>query len=204
MKVLSSALFIDPDNVKIRENISNIRTFFLKDMVERLEIEVNTEAQKFCLHVEIERKVRTAEEQIKAENIEEAEKLIQEISKADPKSCEISFLKGFSLYMAGALKEAVPLLKEALQINQNHKRANELLDNSTKLIKLIDAAAANMVEKNHAESIDLLTKALAIDKSNSKINQAAYFQRAMAHFSQGNSGEAYSDFKKFEGMQIKA
>lgn len=196
-------MFIDPGNDKICENISNVRKFFIMDLVERLEAEIFSDLQKTCSTVDKKKKVKEAEELIKAKKFDEAKNAIEEISKADPDCDEIYFLNGFALYMSGALKEAQPLLRKVLHQNPKHHKAADIFDNTTKLIKLIDEAAAKQVEKKHADSIDLLTKALAIDKSNSKINQAVYFQRAMAQFSLGNSAEAYSDFKMFEGMQIE-
>lgn len=201
LKVLSSALFMDPDNEKVTENIENIRKFFLKDLVGRLESEVNVEIVESCQEIDVEKKIKKVIELVDSEQLNEAEKLIEEISELSPKNDgEFAFAKGCAFYKSGCLKLAIASLGEALTANTSHVKAQELREKAMKLNQLIDSAAEKMTEKKHLESIDLLTQAISLDETNTRIVQAAYFQRALAHFSVGKPSVAFSDFKMFESM----
>lgn len=201
LQVLSAAIFMDPDNKKVQTKISNIRQFFIKDLVSRLESEVGMEIAESQMKIESSKKIERAEQLIDEHNMEEAEKLIEEVSSAKMKSEQFLFVKGYLLYMSGSLKEAIPLLKEATALNPSREKSRKLLENAEKLNKLLDASAEKTTQKKHLESIDLLTELLEVDKENARINQAAYFQRSLAFFSLGKSGNALSDFKKFQSLQ---
>lgn len=203
MQALSSAIFTDPENIKIQEKINEIRQFFIKDLVARLEWDVKSDLTESCKKLEIEQKLTKAEELLKKGKVERANKLIQEVTESDPKHQNLSYLKGFLLYMQGSLKEAIPVLDEVIQANPELEKAKELHEKAAKLNKLIDAAAEKLKEKKHEESIELLTEVVSIDENNSRINQAAYFQRSLAHFSLANSTKAFADFKMFEALQNK-
>lgn len=201
LKVLSAAMFTDPENLKVQANISNLRHFYIKDLVRRLESEVKTDVLTKCQKLEAAKKLKKAEDFIKADKTAEAEKLLEDVSEIDPQSDELVYLKGFFLYMSGSLKQAIPLIEEALNLNPNLEKAKELREKAEKLCEYMDASAEKMCQKKHTESIELLTKAISVDEGNQRINQAAYFQRALAYFTLGNSSKAFADFKKFEALQ---
>lgn len=194
---------MDPKNQNIQKNISKVRQFFINDMIERIESDVDHEIKDYQEKIEYKYKIERAEKLIEGDDLQEAGKLMEEISATKTDSEEYLFLKGFLLYMTGTLKQAIPLLKEVTTLNPNHEKAKKILSNAEKLDELIDASAEKMTKKEHTESIKLLTKVLEIDGNNSRINQSAYFQRALANFSLGKSGDAFLDFKKFESLQIE-
>lgn len=201
LQVLSTAIFMDPKNKKVHTKISDIRQFFIKDLVARLESEVELEIAESEKKIDSTRKIERAEQLINEDNLQDAEKLLEEVSKYAVKSEQFLFVKGYLLYKSGALKEAIPLLKEATIFNPCREESKRLLENAEKLAELLDASAEKTIQKKHLESIELLTEVLEVDEKNVRINQAAYFQRALAYFSLGKSVDAFSDFKKFESLQ---
>lgn len=203
LKVLNTASYMDCNNVKIQENISAIRRSFIKHLVEKMENIVKGDVAQDLKTMETKRKLRKAEKLIKRDRITEANKLLEEVEELNPGSDETIFLKGYALYMSGSLKLAIPLLKEAENLNPSHERAKEFRENAEKLEELINESAQKMNEKKNQISVELLTEALAIDGENFRVNQALFFQRSLANFSLGNANEAVFDFKGYESLQKK-
>lgn len=201
MRVLSTALYTDPKNIKIQEKIKGIQQFFIENLVERLESDVKDDIKEVSEKLEIEEKLKKAEDLLKSGKMEAANRLIEEAADFDSELPQLGYLKGFSFYMLGKLKKSISVLSELLQLEPNLEKVKELRAKAMKIDDLMDAAAEKMKQKKHKESIEILTKVVTIDEDNAMINQAAYFQRSMAHFNLGNSSEAFSDFKRFEALQ---
>lgn len=201
MRSLSTALYADPENLKIKEKILQTKQIFIKKLVERLEREVKEELTETCQKLEVDRMVVDTEGLLKKGKLEKAEQMIEEISKIDAIHKDLDYLIAFKHYMEGKLKDAVEILDEILSGANKSEKAKELRDKSSKLECLITSATERISEKKHEEAIDILSEVVTIDKCNVNINQAAYFQRSLAHYSLGNSSSALADFKMFESMQ---
>jgi tetratricopeptide (TPR) repeat protein len=166
-----------------------------------LEKEVKEDLMETSVKLEIDQKATRVETLLTRGKLEKAEKLMAEVAASDSEHKDLKFLKGLSLYMQGKLKEAVAILDEILKEDKNLEKAKKLREKSMKINELMESANEKIKEKKHQESIDILTEIVGIDKNNVNINQAAYFQRSMAHYSLGNSSSAFADFKMFEGLQ---
>lgn len=201
MRALSTAHYIDPENEKIQKKILEIKQFFIKELVERLEHEVMAELTETCKEHEIDQKLVKAENLLKKGKMEKANKITEEVSNFNPKHKDLEYLRGLSHYMLGNLKDAIEVLNEVLNDHTDHAMAKELRAKALKLNELINSAAEKMQQKKYEESIAILTEVVAIDPKNVKINQAAFFQRSLCHYSLGNSSNAFTDFKQFEAMQ---
>jgi tetratricopeptide (TPR) repeat protein len=132
----------------------------------------------------------------------DAEKVINELSEENPDSATVTYLKGYNLYMNGALKESQVMFAQALGkdfslekarvVGLKAQRLNELMDETSKLMN---------IDKNYQAAVDTLTSALDVDDTNIKINQAIYFQRALAFFHLGNSEKSLGDYAKFDELK---
>lgn len=190
IEVLNAAILIDPENEKATKNILSIRDFFMKDLISRLEAEIESD---------IPDKYSEAEKMIRANKHAEAEKLVKEICNEEPMTAQACYIKGLSvLYMSGGLKESLSHFKEALALKPSLKNALEMEAKTKKLLNLVEKASQEMAAANYPEAIETLTEALKVDNDNNIINQASYFQRALAYFNQGSFKNAFEDYKKFE------
>lgn len=201
MKILSIASSIDPSNEKLQQKVSGIRDFFVKDLVERLDSEVNQEVTKTCKVLEMKAKLEKAEKLIREDKITEAEAFMKEISEHDAGSDQFLFLKAYAQYMSGSLKSAIELFNKTLKLNSNNQRAAELLQKAVTLNEHFDNATKLIIEKKHDDAIKTFTKVLTVDVTNIKVIQAALFQRSLVHFNLGSSTEALKDFKLFEATK---
>lgn len=203
MKILSMAASIDPANEKVQKKIREIKEFFIKDLVERLETEVTPDVSDTWTKLELKSKLEKAETLINEEKIEEAMVVMKEISEIDSSSDQLAFLKAFAQYMDGSIKPAIELFNETLKLNSSHQRAKELLEKATKINELFEKATQLTVEKKHDDAIEIFTKILSIDGKNMKVIQAALFQRSLGNFKLGSTTQAFKDFKLFEATKSK-
>lgn len=204
LRALQSAMIMDSENKKVHKEILALRQSFIMKTVMKFESEVENELKEIEAKEVLTKKIKEAEQFIDREKFDEAEKTIEEISKLIGEDAEqVKLLKGAMLYKIGSVAQALPLLAEALQLNPKNEITKKIHDQAVQLNFYIVSAAAKNIEQDHEESINLLTKAMTVDKNNKKIMQAIYFQRAMAQFSLGNSTDAINDFKVFESLQMK-
>lgn len=191
VQMLNAAKSIDPENPKMYKMIINVRDHFVKDLIGRLEREIEGELPD---------RYKEVEKLIISNQLYKAEKLVEEIYNEEPKVPQAYYLKGLAFYMTGSLKEAQKQFGLALEMDETMENAIKANKNAKKLHDLIDGASQEMEKKNYIKVIELLTTALATDKDNRVINQAAHFQRALAYYNAGNLPKAFEDYKKFELM----
>lgn len=191
VQMLNAAKSIDPGNHKMFQMIINVRDHFVKDLIARLEREIESEFPD---------RYKEVEKLIVSNQLYKAEKLVEEIYNEEPKVPQAYYLKGLALYMTGSLKEAQKQFDLALEIDDTMECAIKMNRNAKRLHDLIDEASQEMEKKNYTKVIELLTTALATDKDNRVINQAAHFQRALAYYNAGDLPNAFEDYKKFELM----
>lgn len=98
MRSLSTALYADPENIKIQAKIAKIQRFFIKNLVERLEKEVEEDLTEACVKLEIDKKTAKIETLLTQGKVEKAEKLMTEVSASDSEHKDLKFLKGLSLW----------------------------------------------------------------------------------------------------------
>lgn len=177
-----------------------VRDEFIKDVLAKLVAEVEIDVSLSYKQLLVKKKIQRAEVLIQNNKLKTAEKVIERITALDPNAEGLLFIKGFFHYMSGSLKEAIVLLEGIVKLDVDYEKTIEILRKAKKLDELMNNAADKMVEKKHVESIELLTQIVAIDENNKRINQAAYFQRALGYFSLGSSTAAFADFKRFEAM----
>lgn len=194
-------MFIDQSNDKIQKKIEELQRGFIEDLQQRIEYDVMQSVKKECTTLKIQAKSKTVHEYIHHGKFDEAETIIQEIAELDPRTDLITTLRAYKFYMSGSLKEAIPLLQKISTTSINYEAAENILDKAIKQDKLYDAAATKSIENNYTKEIKLLTKLLAVDESNRKIQEAAYFQRALAHFAIEHYEQAIADFKMFKAIQ---
>lgn len=203
LKILSAAQLIDPENPRVQENIKNVREYFLKEMLDCLDDGGQKEVDESTTKFEFTYKSNQVEALIITGNLAKAEMLINDMTKLNPESNHLEYLNGMFHYMKGSLKVAIAALEEVIKTTPLHHEAMTMLVKATKLDKFMNDSANLTKMNDHNAVIQLLTKALTIDSSNTIINRTMYFQRAMAHFSLDNPHAAYADYKMFEESGIR-
>lgn len=190
--MLNAALSIDPENRKMTATILSLRNSFVKDLVLRLEAEIEKDFPD---------KFRDAEKLMITNQMMKAEKLVNEINVEEPESARAFHIRGVYVYLNGSLKEAHKLFVKALSINPRMEKAIKMEIKSKALCKLFEAASQDMTEKKYSEAIEKFTKVIELDPDNKFINQASLFQRALANFNIGEFDQAFEDYKVFESMK---
>ena len=191
VEMLYAAARIDPDNFKVLKNIANIRNQFLKELVEHLERDIK---RKFP------NKYNEIEKIIKSNQLAKAEKMINEIGRNETtENGQLTYLKGLVLYIKGSFTESLMFFKKAQLESGGPLEKIKMMELKTlKLQEIVMKGLEQMNTGKYEEAIETLTKIIVFDKDNRVIIQAAYFQRALAHFNLGNFTEAFEDYKKFE------
>ena len=190
--MLNAALSIDPENRKMTATIFSLRNSFVKDLVLRLEAEIEQDFPD---------KFRDAEKLMITNQMVKAEKLVNEINVEEPGSARAFHIRGVYLYLSGSLKEAHKLFVKALSINPRMEKAIKMEIKSKALCKLYEAASQEMTEKKYSEAIEKFTNVIELDPDNKFINQASLFQRALANFNIGEFDQAFEDYKAFESIK---
>lgn len=189
VKMLNAAARVDQGSSKITNTITSIRDQFIKDLVERLEIDIRYEVSDIYKEVE---------KLIKSHQLREAEKLLNVIGKkASTESGQFVYLKGFALYMKGSLKESLILFKKAQEFDDFYQKAKRMERKIIFFQELADKTEIQMNSGKYEEAIETLTYTLKVDKDNRLINQAVFFQRALANFNIGKKEDAYADYQQF-------
>jgi tetratricopeptide (TPR) repeat protein len=196
LKLLAAASLLDESNEKVQQKIKDTQNVAAVSLVMDLQAEMKVDVENKLKQIEIARWAKLVESKIQAGKIDEVETAFLKCSEDVKQSEELKFLRAKFFYIKGVLKEAILLLEEVLQINCNHSEAKRLLEMATAIDELTEVAARSTTEKKYEESIEILTKVVAVDPTNKQILQAAYFQRSLAHFSLLNTAEAFADFKK--------
>lgn len=192
MNILSAAILVDPENTKMKKNIDELRTHFLKKLIKRLECDIESDFPD---------KYREAEKLIMSNQLIKAEKYVNEIFNEEPKVAQSYYIKGLSLYMAGSLKDSLKHFAQALELDNSLECAVKMREKTKTLNSFIEKAAVEMEAKEYGNAIETLSKALEVDRENRIINQASYFQRALAYFNIEQKEKAFDDFRKFELMK---
>jgi tetratricopeptide (TPR) repeat protein len=199
-KILNAAKYLEPQNLQIQQKILDTRDDLLKDLINRLENDVKSDVACFCTEQKVKEKMDKAEKLLYAGDFDEAETVIQEINMIDPKSNQIAYLMGLLCYNKGDIKNAILHLNDAVKLNSSEKAKN-LLEKSKTLENLITASDEKYTAKEYSESTELLTKALAIDKTNHRLNQSLYLQRALSNYSLMRFDEVEADFQRSRHLQ---
>lgn len=190
--MLNAALLIDPENKKMNLMIHNLRNSFVKDLVLKLEAEIEKDFPD---------KITDAEKLMSTNQLVKAEKLVEEINVEEPGTARAFYIKGAYLYFTGALKESHKLLIKSLEINGQMEKAVKMEEKCRKLDKLFDTAMKEMTDLDYTKAIETFTKVIEFDKENKFICQASHFQRALASFNIGEFDSAFEDYKTFESMK---
>lgn len=190
VEMLNAAARVDPNNKKLIKTIVRIREHFVKDLVERLEQDMIRKLTE---------KNSDVEKLIMSNQLAKAEKLIDEIGKKNSTdNGHLVYLKGLALYMKGSLQESLKLFKKAQQLDESLEKAKTMESKTLEFQELVNKTAEQMSVGKYEEAIETLTQTLTVDKNNRVINQAVYFQRALAYFNLGNFEGAFEDYKKFD------
>jgi hypothetical protein len=91
--MLNAALVIDPENTRMTATIINLRDSFVKDLVLRLEAEIEKDFPD---------KFRDAEKLLITNQLAKAEILVKQINAEEPESARAFYIKGFHLYLCGS------------------------------------------------------------------------------------------------------
>lgn len=187
--MLNAAVLIDPDNTKMIKKITELRDKFVIDLVTRLELDIENDFPDKYIEIE---KLITANE------LKKAEKLIDEFQSDEAKAEKALYIKGLLLYRNGNLRESVNCFDGALSLESINEKASFMKSRAQTLLNYVDKAAKEMSKSKYQEAVKTLTSALAVDKDNRILNQASYFQRALANFNAGYVESAFDDYKKFD------
>lgn len=187
--MLNAAVLIDPENKQMIRNITELRDKFVVDLVSRLERDIEGDFPD--KYVEIEK-------MITVNDLKRAEKLVDEFHSEEAETPKALYVKGLLLYRNGNLKESVKCFDRASGLESVNEKTSIMKSNAETLLKLVDQAAKEMGELKYRDAVKTLTKALAVDKDNRIINQASYFQRALANFNAGFVEASFDDYKKFD------
>jgi tetratricopeptide (TPR) repeat protein len=190
--MLNAAVLIDPENRKIIRTIVDMRDSFVKDLVLRLEKEIENDFPD---------KLRDAEKLMITNQMVKAEKVIGEINVEEPNSARAFYIKGLYLYLKGSLKESHKLLTQALEVNANMEKAVKMEEKCKTLLDMTETASQEMKDQKYSAAIETFTKAIEFDPENKFSVQASVFQRALANFNMGNFNAAFEDYKTFESMK---
>lgn len=186
---MKAAVLIDPENTKMLKNIAELRDEYIREMVSKLEREIESDFPDKWVE---------AERMILSNNLIKAEKTVDELFREEPDSSRTLYIKGLFSYRQGRLKESIEFFDTALNADSGNEKADVTKSKAQALLDYGQQAANEMKEGKYSEAVATLNKSLDIDRQNRIINQASYFQRALANFNAGMVEEAFIDYKKFE------
>lgn len=192
VEMLNAAASIDPENKKMIKIIVDIRDYFVRELVLRLERDIA---------IDFPDKYSEAEKLIRSNQLVKVDKLVEEIYSEEPKTGRAIYIKALALYFAGSLNESLKLFKSSIELDGTLENAKKMKSKAKTLSALVEKSAEEMTAVKYEAAIETLTAALHVDKDNLVINQAAHFQRALANFNLGHFESAFEDYKKFESMK---
>lgn len=192
VEMLNAAASIDPENKKMIKIIVDIRDYFVRELVLRLERDIA---------IDFPDKYSEAEKLIRSNQLVKVDKLVEEIYSEEPKTGRAIYIKALALYFAGSLNESLKLFKSSIELDGTLENAKKMKSKAKTLSALVEKSAEEMNAVKYEAAIETLTAALHVDKDNLVINQAAHFQRALANFNLGHFESAFEDYKKFESMK---
>jgi tetratricopeptide (TPR) repeat protein len=201
IELLAIATHLDRDNDKIQQKIADSKSTILNYLVQALRAKTEAKIDREIRKLQVARKLKAANKLLSDGKVDEVEIMLKELTEDEISSEEFMFLKAEVDYIKGSMKLAILQCEEVLKLNPENPKAKQLIGKSKEIDELVDAAAQKATEKKYEDSIEILTKILTVDNKNNRINQAAYFQRSLAHFSLFNTSAAFADFKKFEALQ---
>ncbi|CRL03922.1 CLUMA_CG017043, isoform A [Clunio marinus] len=191
---IKNAAKYDLTNINLNMNLTKI--FF-----KYTEFLMNHVNNSHGVNQEVFDKSKETEELIMSHKFFEADNNLNTFSFWGSFNGEHIYLKGLLEYMKGDPPEAIKKLQLALRIDYTEKKVHELMDKALSYEKSLEDATLKMKDKKFTEAIEILTKALEIDKNNHLLNQAVYFQRSFAYRGIGDTEKAREDVEKYNSFK---
>lgn len=182
VEVLSLAAAIDVENPSVVRKAKALIDFWLKIKPENED-----------------KKLTEVEALIKFDHLDKAADTMPDFKD----SARCWYLKALLSYKRAELVKAVFYAAKCLELDPHMDAAAVIAEKADKMLHFLRLASQQIKLKNSICAISLLDAALRLDRSNLRILQVIYFQRAMAKHGAALKEEALCDYHQFKQLQEK-